>query len=148
MKRYLIFVILISIVLFSGCSGIEDVQLKKIKDVSYQELKGSMLKLSITATVYNPNFFNIKMKKANMDLILNDKVIGTVSQVEQIEIIGRKEKDYKILVSIEMKDFLSNLMSMYRVLMNERNQLSLSGSVQVRYLLFSKTFQVERISFE
>ena len=148
MKKYLIIVLLSLPLLFSGCSGFEDVELVSIKDVTYQEFKGNILRLAITATVNNPNRFAVKLKNANMDLRLKDRVIGTVTQVEQIEFDGRKQKDYKILVSIEVKDMLSNLINLYRVLMNEPKNLNLSGTVQAKYLLYSKTFQVDRLSFQ
>ena len=147
MKKYLFFILVFLPLVFLGCSGIDDISVVKIKDVTYQEFKGNVLKLSVTATVNNPNRFNVKIRKANMDLVFNNKVIGTATQVEQIELFGRKEQDYKILISIEMKELLSNMLNLYRVLMNEPKNLSLSGTVQVKYFLFSRTIQVDRLSF-
>jgi len=135
-------------VLYSGCSGLEDIKLLNVKDVTYQEFKGNVLRLVITATVNNPNRFNVKIKNANMDLRLNDRVIGTVTQMEQITLAGRSQKDYRIYVAIEMKDLLTNIINLSRVLMNEPKNLNLSGTVHVKSFLYSKTFQVERLSFQ
>ena len=146
MKKYLIIILLP--LLFSGCSVFEDIELVGIKDVTYQEFKGNVLRLAITATVNNPNRFAVKIKDANMDLMFNDRILGAVTQVEQVELEGRAQKDYKIQVSIEMKDMLTNLISLYRVLMNEPKKLNLSGTVQVKSFLYSKTFQVDRLSFQ
>jgi len=147
MKKRLIIILLSLPLLFSGCS-FEDVKIVSIKDVTYQDLKGSVLRLSITATVNNPNHFSVKIKNANMDLRLNDRMIGTVTQIEQITLAGRTQQDYKLLVSIEMKDMLSNMLGLFRVLMNEPKNLNLSGTVQVKSFLYSKTFQVDRLSFQ
>ncbi|MDR1172601.1 MAG: LEA type 2 family protein, partial [Bacteroidales bacterium] len=132
----------------SGCSGFEDIRLVGVKDVTYREFKGNVLRLAITVTVDNPNRFGIKLKNANMDLRLNDRVIGTVMQMEQVELAARTQKDYKVQVSIEMKDMLTNLISLYRVLMNEPENLNFSGSIQVKSFLYSKTFQIDRLSFQ
>ena len=148
MKKYLIIILLSFPLLFSGCFSYEEIKLLNIKDVTYQEFKGSVLRLAITATVDNPNYFSVKIKDANMDLRLNDKVIGTVSQVEQIVLDGQAKKDYKVQVSIEMKDMLTNFLSLSRVLMNEPQKLNLSGTVHVKSFLYSKTFQVDRLSFQ
>ena len=148
MKKYLIIILLFFPLTFSGCFQFEDIKLVKIKDVTYQEFNGSTLRLAITATVNNPNRFNVKIKNANMDMLLNDKVLGTLSQIEHIELAGRTQKDYKIQISIEMKDMLSNLVGLYRVLMNDSKNLSLSGSVQVKSFLYSKTFQVDHLYFQ
>jgi len=116
--------------------------------VTYQEFKGNILRLAITATVDNPNRFKVKFKEANMDLRLNDRIIGTVTQMEPITIMGRTQKDYKIQVSIEMKDMLSNMMNLFRILMNNPKNLNLSGTVHVKSFMYSKTFQVDRLSFQ
>ena len=148
MRKYLIIILLSLPVLYSGCSGFEDIQLLNVKDVTYQEFKGNVLRLVITATINNPNRFNVKINNANMDLRLNDRVIGTVTQMEQIALAGRTQKDYRIYVAIEMKDLLTNIINLSRVLMNEPKNLNLSGTVHVKSFLYSKTFQVERLSFQ
>jgi len=148
MRKHLIIILLFLPALFSGCSGFEEVQLLNVKDVTYQEFKENVLRLAITATVNNPNRFNVKIKNANMDLRLNDRVIGTVTQVEQITLVGRTQKDYKIHVAIEMKDLLSNLTNLFRLLMNDQRNLNLTGTVHVKSFLYSKTFHVERLSFQ
>ena len=148
MKKYLIIIYLFLPALFLGCSGYDEVQLLNVKDVTYQEFKGNVLRLAITATVNNPNRFNVKIKNANMDLRLNDRVIGTVTQMEQITLVSRTQKDYKIHVAIEMKDLVTNVLNLARILMNDQRNLSLTGSVQVKSLLYSRTFQVERLSFQ
>ena len=148
MKKHLIIILLYLPLLFSGCSGYEDIKVTKIKDVTYEELKGSMLRLVIVVTVDNPNRLSVKIKDANMDLRLNDQIIGTVTQVEHIELSKRAQKDYKIQVSIEMKDLLFNLINLSRILMNEPKNLNLSGTVHVKSFLYSKTLQIDRLSFQ
>ena len=135
-------------ILFSGCFGYEEIKVLNIKDVTYQEFKGNTLRLAITATVDNPNHFSVKIKNADMALRLNERVIGNVTQVEQVVLDGRAQKDYKVQVSIEIKDMLSGFIGLSRVLMNEPQKLNLSGTVQVKSFLYSKTFQVDRLSFQ
>ena len=146
MKKYLFAPLLFVLLMFTGCY--EDINVSKVKDVSYQELKGSTLKLSIVATVDNPNFYNVKIKNANMDLRLKDRVIGKVTQIEQVELKGRTEKDYKVSISIEIKDMLSNALTLSRTLMNDPSSLNLSGTVQAKALLYTKTFEVDNLSFQ
>ena len=147
-RKHLIIILVFLPVLFLGCSGFEDIKLLNVKDVTYQEFKGNVLRLVITATVHNPNRFNVKIKNANMDLRLNDRVIGSVTQMEQITLAGRTQKDYRIYVAIEMKDLLSNIINLSRILMNEPKNLNLSGTIHVKSFLYSKTFRVERLSFQ
>ncbi len=148
MKKYLAVILLLLPLLLSSCLSYEDIKLVGVKDVTYQEFKNNILRVAITATVNNPNRFDVKIKNANMDLRLNDRIIGTVTQVEQVELKGKSQQDYKIQVAIEMKDMMANLVALYRVLMNESSKLNLSGSLQVKSFMYSKTVHVDRLSFQ
>jgi len=148
MKKYLFIFIFTLPFFLTGCSNYEEIRIIKVKDVSYEELRGGMLRLAITATIDNPNLFKVKITNANMELRLQDRVLGNVSQIEKIELLGRTQKDYTMRISIEMKDLMSNAINIYRLFMNDPRDLNLSGTVDVRSFLYSKTFNVERLSFQ
>ena len=148
MKKILCIILLVLPVQYSGCGRYEDIRIVKIKDVTYQEFRGNTLRLAIVATVDNPNYFNVKITDANMVLRLQERVLGNVTQMERIELEGRTEKDYKIEVAIEMKDMLTNVLNIVRIFMNDPKNLNLSGTVHVRSFLYSKTFQVDNLSFQ
>ena len=62
MKKYLYAALLFVPLMLTGCFSYEEIQLVRVKDVNYQELKGTTLRLSFVATVNNPNYFNVKIK--------------------------------------------------------------------------------------
>ncbi len=148
MKKYLVASLLVLSFVLTGCFKFENVELIAIKDVTYNEFKDNVLRLDVVMTVNNPNRFQVKVKEANMDLLFGDQVIGTVTQVEQIELAGRTQKDYKLQIAVEMKDLQSNLIALFRLLMNESNKLSLSGTLHVKSFLYSKTVRIEKMSLQ
>ena len=148
MKKYLYIVLFALPLLLTGCFGYKEIKIVKILDVRYEELRGNTLRLAITAKVDNPNFFKVKITNANMVLRLHDRALGNVTQVEQIEIAGRTEADYTVRLSIEVRDVMANMMTLYRLFMNDPKELNLSGTVQVKSFLYSRTFQVEHLTFQ
>jgi LEA14-like dessication related protein len=134
--------------LLAGCVGFEEIKIVRILDVRYEELRGSTLRMAVVVKVDNPNRFDVRITNANMVLRLQDRVLGNVTQVEQVEILGRTEADYTIRFSVEMRDVMANMMTLYRVFMNEPTNLNLSGTVHVRSFLYSRTFHVERLTFQ
>ena len=147
MKKYLYVTLLFVPIMFTGCY--EDIDLVKVKDVSYQDFKGSTLKLSFDATVNNPNMYSVKLTNAKMDLRLNDRIIGHVTQLDVVELKGRTEKDYKVQISVELKDVLSNALSLSRALMNDMSSLNLTGTVQAKtFFTPTKTIKVDNLSFQ
>ena len=149
MKKFLqIILLLVFPLLFSGCIGYEEIKVVKIKDVTYQEFRGSTLRLAIVATIDNPNYFSVKISNANMVLRLQEQIIGNVAQMELVKLEGRKEKDYTIHVAIEMKDMLSNVLNIARVFMNDPKNLNLSGNIHVKSFWLSKTFHIDNLTFQ
>ena len=149
MKRFLLVALLFVPLMLTGCLSYDDIQVLNVKDVSYEELKGTTLRLSFVATVNNPNYYSVKVKNAKMNLHLQDRVLGNVTQIEHIEIKGRTKKDYKIHISVEIKDMLSSVLSLSRVLMNDPSSLSLSGTVQAKtFFTPTKTIKIDQLSFQ
>jgi LEA14-like dessication related protein len=148
MKRRLYILLLVFPLLFSGCFRYEDIKIVKVRDISYTEFKGNTLKIAITATVNNPNFFSVKIANANMVLRLDDRVLGNVTQIDKLELIGHKEKDYTVHLSIELQNLMSNMINIYRMFMNDQKNLNLSGTVEVKSFLYHKTYQVDRLTFQ
>ena len=147
MKRHLYIFLLLFPLLLSGCYKYEDIKIVRVKDISYTELQGSTLKIIITATINNPNYFNIELTNVDMALRLDERILGYVTHVDKLELIGRTEKDYTVHLAIEFKDLMYNIISLYRVLMNDRKNLNFSGTIDVKSFMYSKTFQVDRLSF-
>ena len=144
-KKYFAIVLLFLPMLLSSCVKYESVEIISVKDVTYREFKDNVLRLDITATINNPNMFKVKVKDAAMVLKFKDDEIGSVTQVEQIEIDSRAQKDYKIQAAVKMKDLTSGLLAGYRLLMNESKHLNLSGTMHVKSFLYSKTLQIDKL---
>ena len=148
MGKFLCIILFSFTVLFTGCIGYEEIRIVKIKDVSYREFRGSTLKLAIVLTVDNPNYFNVKITGADMKLRLQERVVGNLIQIENVEINRRMEKDYTIQIAIEMRDLTSNALNIARVFMNDPKHLNLSGTVHVKSFLYSNTFHIENMTFQ
>ena len=148
MKKYLVAVLLIVSCSLTGCLKFENIELVSIKNVTYKEFKNNVLKIDVEAVINNPNRFKVKIKEANLDLMFNDQVLGSVTQLEQIELAGGVQNNYTLQIAVEMKDLQSNLVALFRLLMNESKKLNLSGTLHVKSFLFTKTVYLEKITLQ
>lgn len=147
MKKYLVAALLCLPFLLTGCLNFENIELVAVKDVTYREFKDNILHLDVTMTVNNPNKIRVNVSKASMNLMFGEQILGTLTQMEQIELPGQTRKDYKVRVAIELKDMAENMIALFRILMNESDKLSLSGTVQAKAFLYSKEIQIKKLSF-
>ncbi|MDR2038411.1 MAG: LEA type 2 family protein [Bacteroidales bacterium] len=148
LKKYLVFAVVCFPLLFSGCTLFENIELRTITDVTYREFRDMVLRLEVEAVISNPNRFAVKVKEANMHLMLNDQVIGTITQMEQIALKGRTTKDYTFHIAIQMNDFQTNLNALYRLLMNDTKKLSLSGTLKVKSFFYHKSISIDKVTFQ
>ena len=147
-KKYLVAVLLAVSFVLTGCLKFENIELVSIKNVTYREFKDNVLRIDVEAVINNPNRFKVKVKEANLDLMFNDQVLGTVTQLEQIELAGGVQNNYTLQIAVEMKDLQSNLVALFRLLMNESKKLNLSGTLYVKSFLFTKTVYLEKITLQ
>jgi LEA14-like dessication related protein len=136
------FLFLIVLLVITGCSGLKEVKIGKVKDVEFKGINNNVITLAIVVPVENPNPYRIKIKSSDLKVLTGDRELGKVKQMEDILIDGKSSRDYPVQVSVELTDIKSSIMSVYK-LFNSKIDLRLTGKVKVRYLFYSKTFKME-----
>ncbi|RYE24270.1 MAG: hypothetical protein EOP51_07960 [Sphingobacteriales bacterium] len=113
-------------ILFAACAN--------PKDLVYQDVKNfRILNLSLQPDIgmdvkfYNPNSFGVTMKDADIDVYINDKLIGN----------GRLQRSYSVpaadtfLLPVALKADLKSLFSnTYSILSNRQVNIKLQGHVK------------------
>jgi len=100
MKKYLW--LLIFPVLWS-CQQKEDVEFRKVLNVRFEMVsKSPMLKADMV--FYNPNQTRAKLKKIELDILVNDKKAGIINQTLNQQIEGKSEFTVPIEVTLSLKD--------------------------------------------
>lgn len=137
-------ILIFSIILFSGCKFEEPVTFKKIDEVKVLGIKDGMVNLSAIAVFYNPNEIEGKLKDVNIDVGLDDKVLATITQSEQLKIGKNAEFQIPINIKFAMEDaqegILNNLLN---ILAGNKIKLHFLGEIKVSTFIITQTVEVD-----
>ena len=84
------------------------------------------------AVFYNPNKAKVKLKDIILNVFANDKLLGTVTQVEKVKIHGRSSFDIPLRFEFNLKESgIDVLGSLLNIMSNNKFLIDLVGYVKV-----------------
>ena len=120
---------LLMIVLAGSCAPKEQVEFRKVLNVRLEAVaKTPTLKADLV--FYNPNKGNAKLKKIEMDILLNDKSAGRIDQTLNQKIKGQSEFTVPIEVKLALKE-LGLLNTIINIFGGKKNEVRMLGKVRV-----------------
>lgn len=82
MKNFKYLVVLLS-VLFITTGCLEDPEFRGVSNFKLDELNKDKISFNIDVSAYNPNGYNLKVRKSTFKLYLNDKYIGNAQLLQK-----------------------------------------------------------------
>ena len=113
LKNYiqLLIIILISCGLFNSCITYKDVEFKGINDVNIGKINKHVIPIELNVKIYNPNNYNIKITKANLDVYIEGKHLGNSKAQDNIMIKKNVENDYSIVLETSKSNIGKSIFS-------------------------------------
>ena len=130
-KLFFAIVLVVGFFLFPGCNGIKELKVGNIRGFNLTGIHDNQLDIEITLPVENPNAFKVKLKDADLSVSSGETLLGTIKQMDDLEIPGRSSKEYPIHVKVELANFKDNLFTIYG-LVRDKSALRMSGTIKVR----------------
>ncbi len=132
MKLGLFFSVLVLIGL-SGCNKPESPQFKYLENIAVELESLSSANLHAEAILYNPNKNNITIRSANIDIMMNDKVIAVLDKEYDIKVNGNEDFMVPLDVKIKLKDLnLNAIGSALGLFGNSGQEIRYLGKIKVK----------------
>lgn len=130
---------------FSACK-LQAPELREVKEVETERLALTSVELRAKAVLYNPNRIGLRIDKPALDLYLNDYALGQITTDQNIRIRGRKTFEVPIKFRLGPKDtFRDGAEILTRLFKGGDMKIKLKGSLNIRFLLSRKKFEMEEI---
>ena len=111
----------------SSCDKPESPQFKYLDNIVVQLESLSRANLHAEAVLFNPNKNTITIKGADIDIMLDDKVIAVLEEDYDIKAVGKEEFKVPLDVKIRLQDLNLNAIGSALGLIGE-------GGQEIRYL--------------
>jgi len=142
MKYFRIFFYLpLVFLILEGCVPKESVEFRKVLNVRV-EMVSALPVLKGDLVFYNPNKTRSKLKKIELDILVNDKKAGSVNQTLNQQIEGNSEFTVPIEVNVALKE-LGLMDTLINLFGGKKYSVRLVGKIKVSIHGFSVNVPVD-----
>src|SRR5690554_7764487 len=113
------------VTLFLATSCIEDPEFRGVSNFKIDEVNKEKISFNLDVSAYNPNGYNLKVRKSNSKLYLNDNYIGTAHLLRKYKM----KRKTTTLDSVPVEIFLEKgiLMPLMKIIVGGTAELRLDG---------------------
>jgi LEA14-like dessication related protein len=137
MRRFF-FLILLAVALFGASSCKVSVPtFKSISNVKFETLSNKSIKLGAEATFHNPNIAKVKVTDIGVDVLLNDKKIGTLGELPSVVIKPKSDFTIPVGINIQQDASLPDLLQTVLGFFSDKEMnLQIQGDVKFKVFCF------------
>jgi len=128
------------VILLASCSFQQPV-FKKYEGFDMGKMDAKNVSFTVKASIYNPNWFALKVKPSSLEISTSDGKIGVLHLDEKIKMKGRKETSIVAPMHIDLeKGIMMKLMSFS---LKDSVKINLKGDVRGGVLFITKKIPME-----
>lgn len=138
------------IIFLSSCTLYKDLEFKGVNEVSFSKSKGCD-PICLSIDVYNPNTFNITLKKAEGFVELSSNEIGALKLEKETKLTAKKTATIELIILSEESNILSMLLNSIGLIYSRGIEYKVYGDLRVKVLGIAKNIkfmETKKISTE
>ena len=139
-KLALLYFFLIFTLILGSCHSFKDLEFKEYKNLKLEKLGFSNTSLSAELNFYNPNNFGLELNETNLDIYINENLLGHSSQMFQVKIPKRGNFNLPLKIDLDMKNLLKNSLTS---LFNKEVTIKTVGKIRAGKAGFFRTVPFE-----
>jgi LEA14-like dessication related protein len=109
--------------------------------VDLGEVGSDEIAFTIKTQVENPNWYALKVKKSNVEVLIENKKMGTVFLDTKVKFKRKSDSEHSIPLRASLEK--GALLQLMQYSMEDKLQLNIKGKVKAGVFFFSKTFPVD-----
>lgn len=146
MRKATLFILsLVIATLLTSCSMGRLPMVKGIDDIKVNKIGTDSVHLDVALKINNPGAFGFRVKRIDMNVMMNDKSVGVVRGNMPFRLIAKEERPYNVKVSassMAVVGALPNLLGSF--LGNGKpTNLRLQGTIKMRWFIFGKKIRFD-----
>jgi LEA14-like dessication related protein len=138
--RYLI-LSFVALLVLTSCK-VNAPEFRGSEGMKLDKIDGKIITFNVTAKVYNPNWFSVKVKRSGVDVFIEDQYMGKLKLEKKVKMKAKRESTLEVPLRAELED--GAMISMLRYSAKETVNLRISGKVKGGIWFFSKKIKVDQ----
>lgn len=124
---------------FSGCNNMQDPEYRDIKNFRLAEMGSVESTAKMDVVYYNPNNMNFQIRSTNLDIYINNNLVGHTNLDSVIRVPKQTEFTIPIVARVNNNTFFSNALS---ALLTKEVNLRITGTIRAGASGLYKSFKV------
>lgn len=138
MVKYIFYVFVIGLTLSSCKVGAPD--FRGSDGFKLEKMDGREIYAGITAKVYNPNWFAIKLKKTALDVYMEEQYMGKIMLDKKLKLKAKRESALNVALHAQLEE--GAMISMLRYSAKENVNVRIEGKIKAGVWFFTKKISV------
>ena len=111
-----------------GCSSPKDLEYRDYRNFKIRNLGFTSSRVSLDLEYYNPNNFGLQLRRTELDIFINNNLLGHSSSDTLIHIPARNTFILPIQVDVDMKNVFANALN---TVFDKEVNIKVTGHVKV-----------------
>ncbi len=133
MKKTAFYILTGLLLITASCKRPEAPVFEKVREIKVIEESNDLLLLTAYADFYNPNNYRIILKRADIDVFLNEKMITTLEKEYNLEIDKKSSFSIPLQVALSREEISNNILShALNILLGRKLTVNYTGHIRVK----------------
>ncbi|HDR88480.1 MAG TPA: hypothetical protein ENN63_02480 [Bacteroidetes bacterium] len=129
----------------SSCR-VDEVEVSGFRGIRLHRFSNRQLGVEVLMQVKNPNRLSFRITGIDLDVTLNDRYLGKITNAEKIRIPGVSDQEHSLHLNIEMDSWISGLTTFINMLGKRTAVLEIDGYIRVKSSILGKTIRISEIT--
>lgn len=135
-----IFYFLLVSIFVSSCVSFKEPEFKSMDGYTFDGIEGNKVKFTVKATVYNPNFYALKVKPSKVNVYADEQLYGVLNLEKTQKMKRKKDTKLEVPLRLDMED--GAMMGLMLLMRKEKVNVKVDGKVKGGVYFLSKKFPV------
>lgn len=135
---------ILAVTFLISCTPYQDIEVVEVTNIGVANINNEgVTKFVVSAKIKNPNSYQIYLKDAEIDVVINGINFGTFSLDKGIKIKGNETNEEDFFIAIDLESLLKqNFMQAASLLIAEKVEIELTGFVKISKFGISNQIEV------
>lgn len=133
-----IFYFLLLTIGLTSCVTFKEPEFKSMDGYTFDGIEGNKVKFTVKATVYNPNFYTLKVKPSKLNIYADEQLYGVLNLEKTQKMKRKKDTKLEVPFRLDMED--GAMMGMMLLMRKDKVKVQIDGKVKGGVYFISKKF--------
>ena len=135
--------LLISMLSAVSCANLENIEVGEIEDVNIGKFGGKTVEFEVILPIENPSSFRFRIVNVDLDVYINEKYMGKISNVDHVLIPSKSTELYTFPLKVEFSDILKGALSVFNMYLDRQAEVMIRGKISVRSFPVTRRINVD-----